>query len=161
MKRRRFSAGSFNAADFDMNMIWPNRASSRRRRSALARSMLPFLLVGLFPAARTPIRACDRGRSSNLINAISVEVISRENHRPRRAGVNDNLRMNSPGGGTPPLELFWRTRVGVGFYFAPLLFNNTAQLSLHRFESVVDHFVERFVRAVVHLSFVGHQFVPA
>jgi hypothetical protein len=32
-----------------------------------------FLLVGLFPAARTPIRACDRSRSSNLINAISVE----------------------------------------------------------------------------------------
>jgi hypothetical protein len=25
----------------------------------------------LFPAALTPIRACDRSRSSNLINAIS------------------------------------------------------------------------------------------
>jgi hypothetical protein len=34
-----------------------------------------FLLARwiLFPAARTPIRACDRSRSSNLINAISVE----------------------------------------------------------------------------------------
>ncbi len=32
---------------------------------------LPYLLVGLFPAALTPIRACDRSRSSNLINAIS------------------------------------------------------------------------------------------
>jgi hypothetical protein len=34
-----------------------------------------FLLrVGfVFPAARTPIRACDRSRSSNLINAISPE----------------------------------------------------------------------------------------
>jgi hypothetical protein len=32
------------------------------------------LRVGfVFPAARTPIRACDRSRSSNLINAISVE----------------------------------------------------------------------------------------
>ena len=66
------------------------------------------------------------------------------------------MRMNSPGGGTPPLQLFRRTRVGVGFYFAPLLFNNAAQLALHRFESVVDHFVERFVCAVVHLSFVSH-----
>jgi len=34
-----------------------------------------FLLARwfVFPAARTPIRACDRSRSSNLINAISVE----------------------------------------------------------------------------------------
>jgi hypothetical protein len=32
---------------------------------------LAYLLVGLFPAALTPIRACDRSRSSNLINAIS------------------------------------------------------------------------------------------
>jgi hypothetical protein len=69
--------------------------------------------------------------------------------------------MNSPGGGTPPLPLFRRTRIGVGFYFAPLLFNNAAQLALHRFESVVDHFVEGFVRAVVHLSFIGHQLVAA
>ena len=34
---------------------------------------LPFCSLVLFPAARTPIRACDRSRSSNLINAISVE----------------------------------------------------------------------------------------
>ena len=26
MKRRRFSVDSFNAADFEMNMIWPNQA---------------------------------------------------------------------------------------------------------------------------------------
>ena len=47
------------------------------------------------------------------------------------------------------------------FYFAPLFFNNAAQLPFHRFESVVDHFVERLVRAVVHLLFVGHEFVTA
>jgi len=44
---------------------------------------LPYLLVGLFPAALTPIRACDRSRSSNLINAISVE----EEVRTRTGGM--------------------------------------------------------------------------
>src|SRR5947209_6659431 len=36
-------------------------------------AVLAFRSLVLFPAARTPIRACDRSRSSNLINAISVE----------------------------------------------------------------------------------------
>ena len=58
-------------------------------------------------------------------------------------------------------QLFRRTRVGVGFYFAPLLFNNAAQLPFHRFERVVDHFVKRLVCAVVHLSFIRNQFVAA
>ena len=58
-------------------------------------------------------------------------------------------------------QLFRRTRVGVGFYFAPLFFNYPAQLALHRFESVVDHFVERLVRAVVHLPFISDQLVAA
>jgi hypothetical protein len=35
------------------------------------------------------------------------------------------------------------------------------QLALHRFECVVDDFVERFVRAVVLLFLVGYQLVPA
>ena len=47
------------------------------------------------------------------------------------------------------------------FYFAPLLFNHAAQLPFHRFESVVDHFVKRLVRAVVHLLFLGDEFVTA
>ena len=34
-----------------------------------------------------------------------------------------------------------------------------AQLAFHRFESVVDHFGERGVGAIVHLSFVGDEFV--
>jgi len=40
---------------------------------SLERFLLLFCSLVLFPAARTPIRACDRSRSSNLINAISVE----------------------------------------------------------------------------------------
>jgi hypothetical protein len=64
-------------------------------------------------------------------------------------------------GGTPPLQLFRRTRVGVGLYFAPLLFDHAAQLALHCFERVVDHFVERLVRAVAHLFFVGYELVTA
>ena len=34
---------------------------------------LPVCTLVLFPAARTPIRACDGSRSSNLINAIFLE----------------------------------------------------------------------------------------
>jgi len=34
-----------------------------------------------------------------------------------------------------------------------------AQLAFHRFESVVDNFEERGVRAAVHLLFVGDEFV--
>ena len=34
-----------------------------------------------------------------------------------------------------------------------------SQLALHRFERVVDHFVERLMRAVVHLLLVAHQLV--
>ena len=34
-----------------------------------------------------------------------------------------------------------------------------AQLTFHRLESVVDHFGQRGVRAVVHLLFVGDEFV--
>jgi hypothetical protein len=62
-------------------------ASSHRRRSALARRRLPFLRVGfVFPAALTPIRACDRSRSSNLINAISVEEeLGRTQSKPTHA----------------------------------------------------------------------------
>ena len=36
-----------------------------------------------------------------------------------------------------------------------------AQLALHRFEGVVDHFVEGIVRAVVFLLFVGDELVTA
>ena len=47
------------------------------------------------------------------------------------------------------------------FHFTPLLVHDAAQLALHRFESVVDHFVERLVRAVVHLPLVSDQLVPS
>jgi hypothetical protein len=47
----------------------------------------------------------------------------------------------------------------VRLYIAPLLVNYTAQLPFHRFESVVDYFVEWLMRAVVHLHFIGNKFV--
>jgi hypothetical protein len=57
--------------------------------------------------------------------------------------------------------LFWRARIGVRLYVAPLFVHNTTQFPFHRLERVVDHFVEWFVGAVVHLSFIGHQLVTA
>ena len=56
-------------------------------------------------------------------------------------------------------RLFRRTHVGVGFDFAPLLFHNATQLTLHGFECVMDHFFERFVNTVVHLPFICHKLV--
>ncbi len=49
----------------------------------------------------------------------------------------------------------------MGFYFTPLLFDHAAQLALHCFESVVDHFVERLVRSVVDLPFIGDELVAS
>ena len=57
------------------------------------------------------------------------------------------------------LRLLGRTHVGVGFDFAPLLFHNATQLTLHGSKSVVDDFFERFVSAVIHLPFIGHKLV--
>lgn len=34
------------------------------------------------------------------------------------------------------------------------------QLALHRFERVMDDFVERFVRTVIHLFLIGHELMP-
>jgi hypothetical protein len=56
-------------------------------------------------------------------------------------------------------ELFRRTHVSVRFDSAPLLFYNAAQLSLHDFECVMDHLFERFVGAIIHLPFIGHELV--
>ncbi len=42
---------------------------------------------------------------------------------------------------------------------AALLLHKMAQLAFHRFESVVDNFGQRAVRAAVHLLFVGDEFV--
>lgn len=47
------------------------------------------------------------------------------------------------------------------FHITPLLVHHAPQLALHRFESVVDHFVERLVRAVVHLPLVSDQLVAS
>jgi hypothetical protein len=49
----------------------------------------------------------------------------------------------------------------VRFDVASLLVHNAAQFALHRFERVVDHLVERLVRAIVHLSLISNQFVAA
>ena len=46
------------------------------------------------------------------------------------------------------------------FDVAPLLVHDAAQLALHGFERVVDHLVERLVRAVVRLPFIGDKLVP-
>ena|SRR5262252_4388843 len=54
-------------------------------------------------------------------------------------------------------ELFRRTHIGVCFDSAPLLLHNTAQLTFHSFECVVDDFFERFVGAVIHLPFIRHE----
>ena len=56
---------------------------------------------------------------------------------------------------------FRRSSVGVRFHITPLLVHDPAQLALHRFERVMDHFVERLVRAVVHLPFISNQLVAS
>ena len=47
------------------------------------------------------------------------------------------------------------------FHFPPLNVDEVAQLALHGFEGVVDHFVEGVVGAVVLLLFVGNKLVTA
>ena len=76
-----------------------------------------------------------------------------------RRGPSDVDNFACPGrsiaGRIAPLPLFRRSRIGVCFYFASLLVHDTAQLALHRFERVVNHLVDRLVRAVVHLLFIS------
>jgi hypothetical protein len=43
--------------------------------------------------------------------------------------------------------------------FATLLFHEMAELSLHRFESVVHNFAQRIVCAIIQLFFIRHEFV--
>lgn len=47
------------------------------------------------------------------------------------------------------------------FNITPLLVHDAAQFALHGFESVMDHFVERLMRAVVHLPFICDQLVAS
>ena len=61
--------------------------------------------------------------------------------------------------GCGTFALFRRPRIGVCFYFAPLLVYDAAQLALHRFERVVNHLIDRSMRAVVHLLFISDQLV--
>jgi hypothetical protein len=56
-------------------------------------------------------------------------------------------------------NLLRRARVGVSLYIAALLIHDAAQFAFHRFERVVNHLVERLVRAVVHLPLVGDHFM--
>src|SRR5438067_3301146 len=63
-----------------------HKVCSSRLKFSLERFLLLFCSLVLFPAARTPIRACDRSRSSNLINAISVgEELGRAQSKPTHA----------------------------------------------------------------------------
>ena len=43
---------------------------------------------------------------------------------------------------------------------ASLLVHDTTQLAFHGFERVVDHLIQRLVRPVVRLSFIGDKLVP-
>src|SRR5438105_785048 len=63
-----------------------HKVCSSRLKFSLERFLLLFYSLVLFPAARTPIRACDRSRSSNVINAIRVE---------EELGVRPNLSRRS------------------------------------------------------------------
>ena len=55
--------------------------------------------------------------------------------------------------------LLRRSGIGVRFYFAALFLDNAAQLALHGFERVVDHFGKWGVGAVVHPFFIRDQFM--
>jgi hypothetical protein len=48
---------------------------------------LPCCSLVLFPAALTPIRTCDRSRSSNLTNAISEEELEAVQSKPTNQAV--------------------------------------------------------------------------
>ena len=52
---------------------WLGHKIGSRLKVSLERFLFGVARWFCFPAALTPIRACDRSRSSNLINAISVE----------------------------------------------------------------------------------------
>src|SRR5437762_2990782 len=59
-----------------------------------------------------------------------------------------------------PTSTGCRRDLKTGTLFLSLFLDQMAQLALHRLERVVDHFVERLVRTVIHLLFVAHQFMP-
>jgi hypothetical protein len=48
MKRRRSSADSFNAADFDMNTIWPSQAPELTQHFVAAKEMMRTLIFKVF-----------------------------------------------------------------------------------------------------------------
>ena len=45
------------------------------------------------------------------------------------------------------------------FHFAVLFLHEMTQQTLHRLERIVNHFVERLVRAVIHLLFIRDELV--
>lgn len=47
----------------------------------------------------------------------------------------------------------------MGFDDPPLLVYNPTQLALHGLEGIVDHFLKRFVGTVIHLPFIGYEFM--
>jgi hypothetical protein len=52
-----------------------------------------------------------------------------------------------------------RPLITIHHSLSPLLLHQMAQLAFHRFESVMDHLGQRGVRAVIHLLFLGDEFV--
>src|ERR1700731_824483 len=101
----------------------------------------------LFSSPDTPLRL--RSLSLRLARCWQLPLF-------RKHGYGENARRKRSGNSWPWLP------VGQSLFirlFAALFLDEMAQLALHRFERVVNHFVERFVRAVVHLLFFGHELV--
>ena len=105
----------------------------------ICRAKSPVKMSGM--VQRLSDRACGFGVVAHLRRAIEVN----------RPYLRQTVR--------PPL--FRRAGVGVCFDIAPLFVNYATQFPLHRFESVMDNLIERLVRAVVLLLFIGHEFVTA
>jgi hypothetical protein len=101
-----------------------------------------------------------RGKTNPKSSRLRIWFIEMERPTSGSSAAIRFVSRRQPASACESPRLFGRTRVGVCFDFAPLLFHNTAQFALHRFERVVDYFFEQFVSAVIHLLFIGNQLVP-
>src|SRR6266700_7617943 len=73
-----------------------HKVCSSRLKFSLERFLFLFCSLVLFPAARTPIRACDRSRSSNLINAIFLEEeLGRAQSKPTQSEEYSRSRLGN------------------------------------------------------------------
>ena len=99
-----------------------HKVCSSRLKFSLERFLLLFCSLVLFPAARTPIRACDRSRSSNLINAISVEEeLGRAQSKPTHA---KGIRSRLDAGQRPRFQSGVNFPLGVFSFLFPSNFTN-------------------------------------